>query len=51
MNTIGPLAGGAIATLFGYLALFGTSVGLRLIALAVLLILVEEPRFRLRPDT
>ena len=51
MNTIGPLAGGAIATLFGYLALFGTSVGLLLIALAVLLILVEEPRFRLRPDT
>ncbi len=46
MNTIGPLAGGVIATTLGYEALFGVSVGLLAISLVVLLTLVEEPRFR-----
>ena len=46
MNTIGPLAGGLIAAALGYQVLFGVSVGLLAIALAVLLILVEEPRYR-----
>ena len=46
MNTIGPLAGGVIAATLGYEALFGVSVGLLAISLAVLLILVEEPRYR-----
>ncbi len=46
MNTIGPLAGGVIATTLGYEALFGVSVGLLAIALVVLLTLVKEPRFR-----
>ena len=46
MNTVGPLAGGLIAATLGYEVLFGVSVGLLAIALAVLLILVEEPRYR-----
>ncbi len=46
MNTIGPLAGGVIAATLGYQALFGVSVGLLAISLAVLLVLVEEPRYR-----
>jgi MFS family permease len=46
MNTIGPLAGGLIATTLGYPVLFGVSMGLLAIALTVLLILVEEPRNR-----
>ncbi|HLZ83637.1 MAG TPA: MFS transporter [Caulobacteraceae bacterium] len=46
MNTIGPLAGGLIATTLGYQVLFGVSMGLLAIALAVLLVLVEEPRNR-----
>ena len=48
MNTIGPLAGGAIAATLGYEVLFGTSVGLLALALVVLLALVEEPRYRHR---
>ena len=46
MNTIGPLAGGLIATTLGYHVLFGVSVGMLVIALAVLLLLVDEPRYR-----
>ncbi len=46
MNTIGPLAGGAIAALLGYQVLFGVSVCLLSLALIVLLALVQEPRFR-----
>jgi MFS family permease len=46
MNTIGPLAGGLIASTLGYQALFGVSVGLLAISLIVLLVLVEEPRYR-----
>jgi MFS family permease len=47
MNTIGPLAGGAIAATLGYQALFGVSVSLLAIALAIILLLVKEPRYRL----
>jgi MFS family permease len=46
MNTIGPLAGGLIAATLGYQVLFGVSVTMLAIALAVLLLLVEEPRYR-----
>ena len=46
MNTIGPLAGGAIAAIFGYEVLFGVSIGLLAMAFVVLLTLVQEPRFR-----
>jgi MFS family permease len=46
MNTIGPLAGGLIAATLGYQVLFGVSIGMLAIALAVLLTLVEEPRNR-----
>ena len=46
MNTIGPLAGGAIAALLGYEVLFGVSIGCLAVALVVLLTLVEEPRNR-----
>lgn len=46
MNTIGPLAGGAIAATLGYQVLFGVSLGLLTTALVVLLTLVEEPRYR-----
>jgi MFS family permease len=46
MNTLGPLAGGLIAATLGYQVLFGVSVGMLTVALAVLLTLVEEPRYR-----
>ncbi|MEO8811694.1 MAG: MFS transporter, partial [Caulobacteraceae bacterium] len=46
MSTIGPLAGGVIAATFGYEVLFGVSIGLLASALVVLIVLVEEPRFR-----
>lgn len=46
MNAIGPLAGGVIAATLGYHALFWVSVALLVMALAVLLAKVEEPRFR-----
>jgi MFS family permease len=46
MAAIGPLAGGVIARFFGYEVLFGVSIGFLLVALAVLLTVVEEPRLR-----
>ena len=46
MSAAGPLAGGLIAAVFGYPALFGVSIGFLLAALAILLTLVREPRFR-----
>jgi MFS family permease len=46
MNTVGPLAGGLIASTLGYQVLFGVSLSMLAIALAVLLVLVEEPRNR-----
>ncbi len=46
MSAIGPLAGGLIASAFGYEVLFGVSIGFLLVALALLVTRVEEPRFR-----
>jgi MFS family permease len=46
MSAAGPLAGGLIAAAFGYPALFGVSMGFLVVALAILLTLVREPRFR-----
>jgi MFS family permease len=46
MNAIGPLLGGLIAQTLGYNVLFGTSMGLLVVSLVVLLAKVEEPRFR-----
>ena len=46
MNAIGPLAGGLIAHTLGYGVLFGVSIGFLAAGLMVLVVLVEEPRFR-----
>ena len=46
MSTIGPLAGGIIASSLGYEVLFGASIAFLVVALAVLLARVDEPRFR-----
>jgi MFS family permease len=51
MSALGPLAGGLIATNFGYPILFSTSIGCEIIALALLWWLVEEPRLRIEPVT
>jgi MFS family permease len=46
MSALGPLAGGIIASTLGYSVLFGTSIGFLIVALFVLIVLVDEPRFR-----
>ena len=46
MATLGPLVGGVMAATLGYINLFWVSIGFEVIALAVLLTLVEEPRLR-----
>jgi MFS family permease len=46
MSALGPLAGGIIAVSLGYGVLFAVSIGFLLAALAVLLLRVDEPRFR-----
>ncbi|HEY5107304.1 MAG TPA: MFS transporter [Caulobacteraceae bacterium] len=46
MSAIGPLAGGLLAATLGYQVLFSVSIGFLIVALVVLLLLVEEPRFR-----
>jgi MFS family permease len=46
MAAIGPLVGGLIAALAGYSVLFVASITFEVIALAILLSLVEEPRNR-----
>jgi Na+/melibiose symporter-like transporter len=43
---IGPLAGGLIAAVFSYEVLFGVSISFLITALLIILLLVEEPRFR-----
>jgi MFS family permease len=48
MNFLGPLAGGVIAVVLGYRALFMTSMGFEAVALALLLFVVDEPRYRRR---
>jgi len=44
MSTLGPLAGGLIASAFGYHTVFAISIAFEIVALAVLLAFVEEPR-------
>ena len=46
MSTIGPLAGGLLAATLGYEVLFSVSIGFLMVALVVLVMLVQEPRFR-----
>lgn len=46
MTTLGPFAGGLIATFFGYHAVFWLTIVCEVIALVLLLTLVEEPRKR-----
>jgi MFS family permease len=42
---IGPLIGGVVATAFGFASLIGVSIALLVVALAVLLFLVGDPRY------
>jgi MFS family permease len=44
MTTLGPFAGGLIATFFGYHAVFWLTIVCEIIALVLLITLVEEPR-------
>jgi MFS family permease len=46
MNTIGPLAGGVIATFAGYVPVFILSMVFEAIALGLLIFIVDEPRYR-----
>ena len=48
MNTIGPMIGGVIAWLAGYRWVFIVSMVFEAIALALLLTVVDEPRYRRR---
>jgi len=48
MNTIGPLVGGVIAVTAGYRPLFVTSMVFEAVALALLIFVVDEPRYRRR---
>ena len=48
MNFAGPLAGGVIAVAFGYRPVFMVSMTFEAIALALLLFVVDEPRYRRR---
>ncbi|HUO11510.1 MAG TPA: MFS transporter, partial [Caulobacteraceae bacterium] len=48
MNTIGPAAGGIIAWLAGYRPVFYLSLAFELAALALLIFVVDEPRYRRR---
>jgi predicted MFS family arabinose efflux permease len=41
---VGPLIGGIVATSFGFATLIGVSIALLVVALAVLLFLVGDPR-------
>ncbi len=46
MSSAGPLIGGVIAALAGYMTVFSASMGLLLLALLILIFKVEEPRKR-----
>jgi MFS family permease len=48
MAACGPLAGGLIASALGYTTLFSISIAFEIVALALLLWLVEDPRSRRR---
>ncbi len=44
MASLGPLAGGIMATVLGYEAVFGVSIGFLVAALVLLILFVKEPR-------
>ena len=46
MNTLGPAAGGIIATFAGYVPVFILSMVFEAIALGLLIFIVDEPRYR-----
>ena len=46
MSSLGPLIGGLIAAAAGYLMVFYTSIGFEVVALAIVVFVVEEPRKR-----
>ncbi len=46
VSAAGPLVGGLVGATLGYQTLFGLSIAFLCAALVVLLVLVEEPRFR-----
>jgi MFS family permease len=48
MNTVGPLAGGAIVVFAGYVPLFVVAMVFEAAALVLLLTVVDEPRYRRR---
>ena len=48
MNTIGPLVGGVIAWLAGYVPVFLLSMAFEAVALVLLIWVVDEPRYRRR---
>jgi MFS family permease len=48
MNTIGPLAGGVIASFAGYAPVFMISIAFEAVALCLLIFIVDEPRYRKR---
>jgi MFS family permease len=48
MNTLGPIAGGVIAWLAGYRPVFYLSLVFEVAALALLIFIVDEPRYRRR---
>jgi MFS family permease len=48
MNFFGPLAGGVIAVAFGHRAVFYISLFFEAVALALLIFVVDEPRYRRR---
>jgi MFS family permease len=46
MASAGPLVGGLITALAGYMTVFSASIGFEILALLILVFLVEEPRLR-----
>jgi len=46
MAALGPLVGGLIAAAFGYAAVFSVTMAFLVLALALMLLRVEEPRKR-----
>jgi len=46
MASAGPLIGGLIAAVAGYVAVFSASIGCEILALTILVFLVKEPRLR-----
>ena len=46
MSSLGPLAGGLLAAVAGYLMVFYASIGFEVVALVIVILWVEEPRLR-----